>query len=71
MGELYRNGLFSVPKDTVQAAAWHRRGAELGDVLAENRLGIDYQFGIGVPQDLTQAADWYRKAAEQTRTDAE
>jgi TPR repeat protein len=71
IGELYRNGLFGVSKDVVQAAAWHRRGAELGDTLAEERLGTDYQFGIGVQQDSAQAAYWYRKDMEQTRKDAE
>lgn len=71
IGELYRNGLFGVPKDPVQAAAWHRRGAEMGDTLAEGRLGIDYQFGIGVEQDSAQAAYWYRKEVEQMRKDAE
>lgn len=71
IGELYRNGLFGVPKDTVQAAAWHRRGAEMGDTLAEGRVGIDYQFGIGVKQDSAQAAYWYRKEVEQMRKAAE
>jgi hypothetical protein len=51
IGELYRVGLFGVSKDPVEAAAWHRRGAEMGDTLAEGRLGIDYQFGIGVERD--------------------
>jgi uncharacterized protein len=71
IGELYRGGLFGVPKDTVQAAAWHRRGAEMGDTLAEGRLGIDYQFGIGVEQNSAQAAYWYRREVEQMRRDAE
>jgi uncharacterized protein len=71
IGELYRNGLFGVPKDHVQAAVWHRRAAELGNALAEGRLGIDYQFGIGVNQDSSQAAYWYKRAAEQTRKEAD
>jgi TPR repeat protein len=71
IGELYRVGLFGVSKDPVEAAAWHRRGAEMGDTLAEGRLGIDYQFGIGVERDSVLAAYWYRKQVEQMRQDAE
>jgi uncharacterized protein len=71
IGELYRLGLFGVPKDMVQAAAWHRRGAEMGDVIAEGRLGIDYQFGLGVEQNSARAMYWYRKEVEQTRKAAE
>jgi TPR repeat protein len=71
IGELYRNGLFGAPKNSERAAAWHRRAAEMGDTLAEGRLGIDYQFGIGVQQDSAQAAYWYRKEVEQLRKEAE
>lgn len=71
VGELYRNGLFGVHKDPVEAVAWHRRGAEMGDTLAQGRLGIDYEFGIGVREDSEQAAYWYRKAVEQLRKEAE
>jgi TPR repeat protein len=71
IGELYRNGLFGAPKDPVQAAAWHRKAAEMGDAVAEGRLGMDYQLGVGVRQDSAQAAYWYRKAVEQTRKEAD
>jgi uncharacterized protein len=71
IGELFRVGLFGVPKDTVQATAWHRKGAEMGDALAESRLGIDYEFGIGIERNPALAAYWYGKEVEQTRKDAE
>ncbi|MBY8603345.1 tetratricopeptide repeat protein [Burkholderia arboris] len=71
IGELYRNGLFGVPKDHVEAVAWHRRGAEMGDALAEGRLGTDYELGIGVRQDSAQAAYWHGKFVEHVHKEAD
>ena len=33
--------------------------------MAQNDLGVAYEYGEGVPQDQAQAVMWYRKAAEQ------
>lgn len=46
-------------------------GAEMGAALAEGRVGVDYQFGIGVPQDSAKAAYGYRKAVEQLHKEAD
>jgi len=36
-----------------------------GDVVAQRRLGLMYEGGIGVPHNLTAAIDWLLRAAEQ------
>ena len=46
------------------AAAWYRRAAEAGIVVAEYRLGSFYEKGQGVPRDLAEARNWYGRAAE-------
>src|SRR5882762_2102412 len=42
-----------------------RRAAEQGDAIAQLKLGIRYDGGLGVPQNYVLAASWYRKAADQ------
>ena len=39
--------------------------AEQGNALAQNRLGVMYEYLRGVPQNYAEAVKWYRKAAEQ------
>ena len=49
----------SLGLDSVEALA------EGGNVRAQYKLGITYQYGNGAPIDLAKAVKWYRKAAEQ------
>lgn len=42
-----------------------RKPAEHGDLDAQNKLGVCYDFGLGVEKDEASAAKWYRRAAEQ------
>ena len=42
-----------------------KQKAEIGDVDAQNRLGMMYRFGNGVTQDEFEAVYWYHKAANQ------
>ena len=42
-----------------------KKAAELGDVDAQVRLGVMYDYGEGVSEDDAEAVRWYRKAAEQ------
>ena len=44
---------------------WCRKGAELGDVTCQKRLGTMYEEGFGTEADYEKALYWYRKAAEQ------
>ena len=49
-----------------EAARGYRLAAEQGDVDAQCRLGICYEFGgEGVEQDKEKAKAWYAKAAKQ------
>jgi TPR repeat protein len=43
---------------SVEAAKWLRKSAELGDEKAQNVLSDMYKNGEGVPQDLTEALYW-------------
>ena len=45
--------------------------AERGDVDAQYRLGVMYDFGEGVNQDSEQARHWFEKAAEQGDANAQ
>ncbi len=38
--------------------------AESGDLQAQLRVGVAFEFGTGVQQDYAQAAHWYLRAAE-------
>ncbi len=49
---------------------WTER-ATAGDAVAENYLGIHYQFGLGVPRDPAAASQWYRRAALRGNPDAQ
>jgi len=50
----------------VDPAQWREylKQAELGDNMAQLRMGFLYEKGRGVEQDWTQACRWYRLAAE-------
>ena len=40
-----------------------RQAAEQGIALAQNNLGICYEYGDGVAQNYYEAVKWYRKAS--------
>src|SRR5690606_16042119 len=65
IGDFYADGRGGVAIDPVEAVAWYRRAAALGDSFAQVSLGTHYRYGVGVPLDRTEAARWYRLAAEQ------
>jgi hypothetical protein len=45
-------------------------GAEHGNAMSMNNLGVSYKNGIGVPQDYGKAREWFEKAAAKDNTDA-
>jgi len=49
----------------------YQKMAEQGDVEAQFKLGIMYQYGYGVTPDDKQAVEWYQKAAEQDYAEAQ
>ena len=55
-----------VEKDSAATVTWYRKAAEGGSVLAQLKLGLIHDEGLGgVPQDRIEAIRWYRMAAEQ------
>ena len=64
LGEIYDRGKV-VPKNYIEAAKWHRKAAEQGEVWAQVRLGFMYKLGEGVPQDYVRAYAWWNFAATQ------
>jgi len=63
LGELCESGR-GVDRDYVQAFAWYRKAADLGNAAAQINIGRLYEEGLGVQRDPDQAATWYMKAAE-------
>ena len=60
----YRDGLSGKMKDDRMAAAYFKRGCELGEGGACSDLGYASQRGIGIPLDLAQSANLYRIGCE-------
>lgn len=57
LGVLYVNGEGVVQSD-IKAAAWYRKAAAQGYVIAETGLGSLYVLGQGVSQDDTLGLKW-------------
>ena len=62
---------FYEQKDYDNALPYFQRAAEVGNVDAQNNLGVMYHFGEGVSKDFSKAAEWYRKAAEKNHVKAQ
>lgn len=63
VGNAFKRGDI-VKRDMTQAAHWYRKGADAGDVLAADDLGVLYRVGAGVPQDYAKALSYTQIAAE-------
>ncbi len=50
--------------DVDSAFKWNLKAAELGNVRAENALGVAYVWGHGVEINYEEAVKWFKKAAE-------
>ena len=70
LGDMYYYGR-GVKEDKAEAARWHRKAAEQGDVVAQSSLGLMYDLGWGVEKDYAEAVKWFRKAAEQGNAGAQ
>ncbi|MDA0262121.1 MAG: tetratricopeptide repeat protein [Proteobacteria bacterium] len=54
-----------VEKDISEAVIWYRKAAEDGSALAQLKLGLNLDEGLGgVARDPAEALRWYRMAAE-------
>jgi TPR repeat protein len=57
-------------QDYTKAMRLFQVAAAEGNVLAQTRIGIMYEYGLGVEVDYTQAKMWYDKAARYDYPDA-
>ena len=71
IGEHYRDGSGSLPRDPIAATAWFLRAAQLGHAPSQYETGHAYEFDIGVQANRAVAIHWYRKAAEQGHTEGQ
>jgi TPR repeat protein len=52
-----------LPRDSVRAAKYYRKSADLGEGMAENRFGISLECGVGVGRNIWLAAEYYQRSA--------
>jgi hypothetical protein len=65
-------GVYFLAKgDYKSAEQLFRKGANVGDPVAQNGLGYLYQFGYGVEKNRTTANSYFLKSAEQGNTDSQ
>jgi hypothetical protein len=57
--------------DCVGALVRFEEAAEVGNLAAQNNVGVIYESGLGVDANLERAHQWYRKAAERGLPDAQ
>jgi TPR repeat protein len=57
LGGMYANGL-GIPQDYQEAVKWYRKGAQQGNVNAQNNLGRMYATRLGIQQDFIRAHMW-------------
>lgn len=63
LAKLYEEGDV-VELDKEEAVKWYRKGAELGNEIAQYELATCYHNGEGVAEDQEESAKWMLKAAE-------
>ena len=61
---------FDSVNNYVEAFKWYYQAAEQGDALAQYKLAVRYEYGLGVSSSKSDAVKWYRLAAEQGNNDA-
>ena len=61
--------LFRQQKDATAAAAWYKRGAEMGDHGSMSEFARFLQDGIGVPKNQTEAFRWRVETATHPQAD--
>ena len=54
-----------MPADLAKALDCYSKAAELGEALAQSKLGDIYLYGTGVKVNYKTAEKWYQAAAEQ------
>ena len=64
LGRFYEEGKYGGDQSYEKAAAFYRRAADLGHVLAMYNLGSMYDLGRGVRLDKKRANEYFRMAAD-------
>ena len=54
-----------------EALFWFRRGAEAGDIYAQDILGACYRDGVGVEPNPSHAREWFMRAADGGNAEAQ
>ena len=65
LGEAHFLAKFGLPNNAEKAFPLYLKAAKLGNVKAQNSVGVMYRFGQGTKTDLALAKDWFLKAANQ------
>lgn len=68
---MYKRGGNGILRDMQEALFWFRRGAEEGDIYAQDNLGACYRDGVGVDPNPTHAREWFQKAADGGNAEAQ
>ena len=55
---------YAEPENVVEALEEYLIAATKGDVDAQYKLAICYEFGWGTDIDIDKAIEWYKRAAE-------
>lgn len=71
MADIYRTGMFGLPKDDQLAAYWIGKGARLGDAYCQYMFGIMLLNGIGCLKNEQEGLLWLQKSADQKYIDAQ
>ena len=61
----FERGVCGFPQSNREAANWYQKGAELGDVECQYRIGLAYFEHRGRWPDADEAGKWLRRAAAQ------
>lgn len=62
VGSMWHKGL-GTPRDHAKAFAYYSDSALMGDVKAQNNLGLLYRDGLGVKRNYSVALAWFMVAA--------
>lgn len=71
LGRTFILGNMGVTKDAVEGVKWFRKAADQNYALAQTKLGVCYENGIGGEKNEIEAIKWYCKAVEQNYAEAE
>ncbi len=71
LGNVFAEGLYSVPQNDAEALQWYERSARAGNSLGEFILASFYEQGRGTTRNEAQALAWYKLSAGQGFTRAQ